>query len=78
MPTQYRTLVDWLDQNDHKQLVYSRLQDSVTALRARKKLTSAENKALQATLTDLASLVAESKTRVGAFVEALRAGLERP
>jgi len=75
---QYRTLVDWLDQNDHKQLVYSRLQDSVTALRARKKLTSAENKALQATLTDLASLVAESKTRVGAFVEALRAGLERP
>jgi hypothetical protein len=74
----YRVLVDWLDLSDHKQIVYSRLQDSVTALRARHKLTSAENKALQATLTDLAALVTESKTRVGAFVEALRAGLQRP
>ncbi len=73
----YLALVDWLDQG-HKQVVFSRLEDTVVALRARGKLTKDENQALQNALKDLDAHVTESKTRVNTFISALRVVLSPP
>ena len=70
----YDTLVVWLD-GVHKQVIYSQLTSIVNALRARGKLTSDESKRLQATLADLDGGLAEGKSRVKVFLDALRAAI---
>jgi Trypsin-like peptidase domain len=71
----YDALIEWLDGQVHKQVIYSRLTSIVNAFRARGKLTSDENKALQSTLVDLDNRLTEGKARVKVFVDALRAAI---
>ena len=61
----YLALVGFLD-NGHKQLIYLRLQDILTQLRANKKLTSKENNEPKQILTDLDQHVTDSKAKVDA------------
>jgi hypothetical protein len=73
----YLELVNFLD-TGHKQLIYGRLQDLLVQLRANKKLTNNEKKELAQILQDLDAHVRDSKTRVAAYIEVLRAALSRP
>lgn len=70
----YLALVAFLD-DGHKRLIYGRLQDILTQLRANGKLTNNEKKELDQILKELDAHVSESKKRVAAYIQVLRAAL---
>jgi hypothetical protein len=73
----YLDLVRFLD-DGHKQYIYGRLQDLLVQLRKNKKLTSKENQELKTILDGFDERVAQSKTKVAAYIAGLRAALSRP